>query len=93
MDHPWIVIIGGMCYTIYLYHILIISNLMTQTIPLASISWPFNLDFAFQCLMILPIVFTVCALLFFFTERPFMRWSLSPRPAKDLEAAPVPAGD
>ena len=90
----WIVIIGGMCYTIYLYHILIISNLMTKTIPFASITRPFNLDFALQCLMILPVVFAACALLFFYTEKPFMRWSLSPRPpAKELEAAPVPAGD
>src|SRR5262245_37457758 len=89
----WITIIGGMCYTIYLYHILIISNLMTQTMTLASIARPFNLDFALQCLMILPVVLAVCALLFFFAEKPFMRWSLSPRPAKDLRAAQVPAGD
>jgi peptidoglycan/LPS O-acetylase OafA/YrhL len=89
----WIAIIGGMCYTIYLYHILIISNLMTQTIPLTSITRPFNLDFVLQCLIILPAVFAVCALLFFYTEKPFMRWSLSPRPANRLEAAQVPAGD
>ncbi len=90
----WIVIIGGMCYTIYLYHILIISNLMTKTIPLASIARPFNLDFALQCLMILPAIFAACALLFFYTEKPFMRWSLSPRPATRIaEAAPISATD
>jgi len=89
----WIVIIGGMCYTIYLYHILIISNLMTKTIPLASITTPFNLDFAMQSLMILPVLFVACAVLFIFTEKPFMRWSLSPRPIKASEAEPVPAGD
>ena len=89
----WIVIIGGMCYTIYLYHILIISNLMTKTIPLASITNPFNLDFAMQSLMILPVAFAACAALFIFAEKPFMRWSLSPRPVKDLEVAQVPAGD
>jgi peptidoglycan/LPS O-acetylase OafA/YrhL len=87
----WIVIIGGMCYTIYLYHILIISNLMTQTMPLASITRPFNLDFALQLLLILPVVFAGCALLFFFTEKPFMRWSLSSRPAEDLKAAQAAA--
>jgi peptidoglycan/LPS O-acetylase OafA/YrhL len=93
----WIVIIGGMCYTIYLYHILIISNLMTKTIPLASVMRPFDLDFALQCLMILPAVFLACAALFVCAEKPFMRWSLSPRPAKrpaeSLEPAQVPAGD
>lgn len=88
----WIVIIGGMCYTIYLYHILIISNLMTGTMPLASITRPFNLDFALQLLLILPAVFASCALLFFFTEKPFMRWSLSSRPAEDLKAARAAAG-
>jgi len=89
----WITIIGGMCYTIYLYHILIISNLMTQTMSLASITRPFNLDFALQCLMILPAVLAVCVLLFFYAEKPFMRWSLSPRPVKASEAEPVLVGD
>ncbi len=90
----WIVIIGGMCYTIYLYHILIISNVMTKTLPFASLSRAFNPDFALQCLLILPVVFAVCAWLFVFTEKPFMRWSLSPRPAGKLaEAAAVPASD
>jgi peptidoglycan/LPS O-acetylase OafA/YrhL len=89
----WIVTIGGMCYTIYLYHILIISNVMTQTMPLASITRPFNLDFALQCLLILPVVFVVCALLFFCTEKPFMRWSLSSRPTKSLKAAQIAAAD
>lgn len=89
----WIVIIGGMCYTIYLYHILIISNLMTQTMPMASITRPFNLDFALQLLLILPVVFAGCALLFFFGEKPFMRWSLSARPAKELKAVEIAAGD
>jgi peptidoglycan/LPS O-acetylase OafA/YrhL len=89
----WIVIIGGMCYTIYLYHILIISNLMTQTMPMASITRRLDMDFALQLLLILPVVFACCALLFFLTEKPFMRWSLSPRPVKDLKAAQVAAAD
>jgi peptidoglycan/LPS O-acetylase OafA/YrhL len=89
----WIVIIGGMCYTIYLYHILIISNVMTKTIPFASITRPFNLDFAIQCLMILPVVFVICGWLFVYTEKPFMRWSLSSRPAKAPEAEPVTVAD
>jgi peptidoglycan/LPS O-acetylase OafA/YrhL len=46
-----------------------------------------------QLLLILPAVFAVCALLFFYAEKPFMRWSLSPRPARDLKAAQVAAGD
>jgi len=89
----WITIIGGMCYTIYLYHTLIISNMMSYTISLASIARPFNLDFALQWLMILPVVLAVCALLFFYAEKPFMRWSLSPRQTRTLKAAQAQAGD
>jgi peptidoglycan/LPS O-acetylase OafA/YrhL len=89
----WIVIVGGMCYTIYLYHILIISNVMTKTIPFASTARAFNLDFALQGLMILPVVLAVCAWLFIYTEKPFMRWSPSPRTAKTPEAAQVTVAD
>jgi peptidoglycan/LPS O-acetylase OafA/YrhL len=90
----WIVIIGGMCYTIYLYHILIISNMMTKTIPFASISRSFDLDFALQCLMILPVVLAACACLFILAEKPFMRWSLSPRRATQVaEVARISAAD
>jgi peptidoglycan/LPS O-acetylase OafA/YrhL len=83
----WIVITGGMCYTIYLYHILIMSNAMSKTMQLASLSRAFNLDFALQCLMVLPVVFAVCAWLFIYTEKPFMRWSLSPRRAQPATQA------
>ncbi|MBO0857292.1 MAG: acyltransferase [Chloracidobacterium sp.] len=89
----WIVIIGGMSYTIYLYHILIISNIMAQTLSLTSITRPFNLDFALQCVIILPMVFAVCALLFFYAEKPFMRWSLAPQPVKEWNAAQIAAAD
>jgi peptidoglycan/LPS O-acetylase OafA/YrhL len=90
----WVVVIGGMCYTIYLYHILIISNVMMKTIPLASVKRAFNLDFALQCMIILPVVFAICAWLFVYSEKPFMRLSLSSRPARQApEAAQVAAID
>jgi hypothetical protein len=38
---------------------------------------PFWLDFLLQCLLICPLVFSLCSWWFFFTEKPFMRWSLS----------------
>lgn len=76
----WIVIIGGMCYTIYLYHILLIANIMPTTIQVASQTRAFNLDFALQFVLVIPVVLVICALLFVLTEKPFMRWSLSARP-------------
>src|SRR5581483_9805994 len=73
----WVVITGGMCYTLYLYHVMIIGALQTKTIALSSITRPLTSDFLLQCLLICPVIFAACGLLFFFTEKPFMRWSLS----------------
>ncbi|HZS07463.1 MAG TPA: acyltransferase [Blastocatellia bacterium] len=86
----WVVITGGMCYTLYLYHVMIIGALQTKTIALSSITRPLTSDFLLQCLLICPVIFAACGLLFFFTEKPFMRWSLSPRPAP---AVSVSTGD
>ncbi len=75
-----------MCYTIYLYHVLIISNVMARTIPLAWMGRSFAPAFAFQCLLIVPVVLAVRASLFVYTEKPFMRWGLSPVRGKSREA-------
>lgn len=77
----WVVITGGMCYTFYLYHIPIISELSWNIRNLFSGAHPFEIDFALQCLLVLPVVFALCSLWFVLTEKPFMRWSLSPKPA------------
>ncbi len=75
----WIVIAGGMCYTFYLYHALLVVVLMKRTIVLASPSRPLGVDFLLQCLLIYPVIFVVCSLLFVSTEKPFMRWSRAVR--------------
>lgn len=75
----WIVIIGGMCYTIYLYHVTIIARIFISTASLGSLARPFSLDFLIQCLIVVPLLLVICGWLFVFTEKPFMRWSLSTR--------------
>ena len=75
----WIVIAGGMCYTFYLYHAMLIVVLMKRTITLATPSRPLGVDFLLQCLLIYPAIFVVCSLLFVWTEKPFMRWSRAVR--------------
>lgn len=75
----WIVIIGGMCYTIYLYHVMIIAQAFVRTASLTSLARPFSLDFLMQCLLIVPPLLAICACLFALTEKPFMRWSLTKR--------------
>ncbi len=73
----WIVIVGGMCYTFYLYHVPIVSALLSKTAVLMTAGQPLWLDFLLQGLLVCPLVFILCSWWFVVTEKPFMRWSLS----------------
>ncbi len=86
----WIVITGGMCYTFYLYHVLVIGGVMAHTTWLMSAATPFAIDFLRQGLLVCLPIFMVCGWLFIYTEKPFMRWSLSARP---VPALPVSTSD
>jgi len=86
----WIVIIGGMCYTIYLCHTAIIAQSFIRSSGLTSLTRPFTLDFAIQCLVIVPALLIISSVLFVIAEKPFMRWSLTKRPPV-AEAAVVSA--
>lgn len=77
----WIVITGGMCYTFYLYHVLVIGGVLEHTMRLSSSGLPLIFDFLIQLLLVCGPVFAICSLLFVYTEKPFMKWSLSARPA------------
>lgn len=69
---PWLVTIGGMCYTIYLYHAIVITTLATplQTkLPVLG-----YLPIFLTVLSIaLPATLVVSAVLFVTCEKPFMR--------------------
>jgi peptidoglycan/LPS O-acetylase OafA/YrhL len=71
LGNPWITTIGGMCYTIYMYHWLMISMLIRPFIHLQTHHLWLDLliYFVLMSLLILP----VCAILFAVFERPFMR--------------------
>jgi peptidoglycan/LPS O-acetylase OafA/YrhL len=71
LSNPWITTIGGMCYTIYMYHCLMIASLIRGTLGLQTkILW---LDLLIQFLILTPIVVLVCSILFALFERPFMQ--------------------
>lgn len=63
-------IVGGMCYTIYLWHFAIISFLWRFTTHLTSSN--FDESLILQCIVILPAVFLICTVLFVLVERPCM---------------------
>jgi peptidoglycan/LPS O-acetylase OafA/YrhL len=81
LKHPWVTAVGGMCYTIYLYHIFLISFSIkaTEKLRVSNLS----LDLLMQFVLITAIIVPASAFLFIFLEKPFMdrNW-----PAKFYEA-------
>jgi peptidoglycan/LPS O-acetylase OafA/YrhL len=78
---PWIYTIGGMCYSIYLIHQLVINMAHHVTLGIVP-SGNYVLDLGVQLLLLVPAVLLVSALFFVWVERPFM----NPRWPQDLTA-------
>ena len=71
LSYPGITTVGGMCYTVYMYHWLMISLLVRVTGRLQThILW---LDLLVQFVLMSIAIILVSAVLFIFFERPFMR--------------------
>jgi len=71
LGNPWIITIGGMCYTIYMYHSLLISLLARGTKALQThVLW---FDYLTQMVILSAFIIPICAVLFLLTERPFMQ--------------------
>jgi peptidoglycan/LPS O-acetylase OafA/YrhL len=70
LESAWITVIGGMCYTMYMYHVFMISFFMkaTEKLRVSSLS----LDLLIQFGIITAFIVPVSALLFVFLEKPFM---------------------
>ncbi len=71
LGQPWITTIGGMCYTIYMYHWLMISLLIRPAIHLQT--HILRLDLLILFVLMSAVIVPVCAILFAVFERPFMR--------------------
>lgn len=69
---PWVTALGGMCYTVYLYHWYVLVALGRPSLRLLGTGDPW-LDLAIQTALLVPAIFAVSAVLFVLTERPFMR--------------------
>lgn len=68
----WVVIVGGMCYSIYLLHYALIAFLATRTQGLFVSEWGYAANFGLQFLLIIPMVLVVSAIFFALIERPCM---------------------
>jgi peptidoglycan/LPS O-acetylase OafA/YrhL len=70
LQNPWIITIGGMCYTIYMYHAVGISVLIRATEKVRFTN--FSLDLFVQFSLLILVILPTCAVLFVLLERPFM---------------------
>ena len=68
---PWVALIGGMCYSIYLIHLPLLELAANQTVKLGR-GLPYPVFLAFQLLLLLPIVISVAWMFFILVERPCM---------------------
>lgn len=71
---PGLYVIGGMCYTIYLYHFQIISAVGKLVLPLGWLATlPLGLGILAAAALVVPVVLVISSALFLLCEKPFMR--------------------
>lgn len=68
---PWIAVIGGMCYSMYLWHFFMIALVFKASRRLIT-SQEFLVNLVIQCAAILPCILLTTVLYFIFVERPCM---------------------
>ena len=90
-----ITVIGGMCYTIYLYHLTIISLVTRSLFKLFKPGLPLESELWITLAVCIPVVLVVSAVLFALVEKPFMNFGVVKRPASRsaLISDPASAGE
>ena len=73
----WIMLVGCMCYSIYLLHYAILYFIMNK-FSIQFIQHNYYYDLLLQALIVLPIVFVVCTLFYKWIELPFARRKIRP---------------
>ena len=72
LTNAWVTTIGGMCYTIYLFHnqlIGFLTGITSQVVPTNA----YTVNVLIQMTMVIPPMLAACALYFALVERPCMR--------------------
>ncbi len=67
----WIAIVGGMCYSLYLWHFFVIA-LVFKASRYVLLTHDLLANFLVQCALVLPCVLAFCTLYFVLIERPCM---------------------
>jgi peptidoglycan/LPS O-acetylase OafA/YrhL len=83
MRNPWLMTLGGMCYSFYLYHSAVISAIGRLAIRIPS-TGSYGLDLMIQGAVILPGLAAAGSLIFALSEKPFMRRDWPARVARGV---------
>ncbi|MFZ5973680.1 MAG: acyltransferase family protein [Bacteroidota bacterium] len=71
-SNPLVVVIGGMCYSLYLLHYGAYAFLVDRTVVFFNSGWGYAANFWIQALLLIPVVLLVCSIFFVLVERPCM---------------------
>ena len=72
LSTPWVAIIGGMCYTIYLVHLPLMELLILGTKNIRLTNY-YMVNMIVQMLIIVPIILIFSSIAFYYLEKPFMK--------------------
>ena len=72
LGSPWIYTIGGMCYTIYLWHP-IVESVLSRVIITHPIGANFAFNWVLQEALMIVLIIPICAVLYLAFEKPFMK--------------------
>ena len=75
-----VTVIGGMCYTIYLYHLTIISLVTRPLFKLFKPGLPLESELWITLAVCIPAVLVISAVLFALIEKPFMNFGVVNKP-------------
>jgi len=71
---PVVVVVGGMCYSVYLYHFYVIS-LIGRHVAKITDGLSYHSTLCWYVVVVVPATLILCAAPYRMFERPFMRWT------------------
>ncbi len=85
--NSWIAVTGGMCYSIYLYHVIILGLTYHHFSKYFTIAGNYDVNMLVQSMVLVPIIIVISAIFFLWLEKPFMQKDWPGRWKSALEKA------
>jgi len=73
VTNRWLVVFGGMCYSIYLYHMITIRTMWVLFTRNLVVTHNYVTDYLIQMALLCTALLVICSILFILFEKPFMQ--------------------